>query len=147
MTDVAEPHHEPATRAPRTVLIAAAIAVIQSLAVIAVGIALALRDIRGVVNNSVVSDTSAAAHIGLGTAIFIFIVFGFVIAGSIGMIRGARWGRGAVVLVEFILAASAFQMMSGGALSLGLVTLASAATVLILVLLAKPSQQWFELNW
>ena len=94
-----------------------------------------------------VSDSGASPFVGLGTAIFLFIVFGFVIIGSWAFVKGKRWGRGAIVLVEFILAAMAFQMFNGGAIALGIVTLASAAVVLYLMMAVPATAQWAEQNF
>lgn len=134
-------------RAPQSVAIAAGIAIVQAIVVIAFGIFLVYRDVTGAQNDSMISDSSSASWVGTGTAVFIFIVFGFVIAASLAMVKAKRWGRGAVVLVQFILAASSFQMFSGGSPLLGTVTLASAAAVLYLIMLVKASQEWFELLW
>src|SRR5699024_2296397 len=111
------------------------------------GLFLMVRDLMGAVNDSMVTSTSTASHEGTGTAIFIFIIFGFVIASSWSMLRGKRWGRGAIVLVQFILAASSFQMMSGGSILLGIVTLASAVLTLFLIFVVKSSGEWFALNY
>ena len=63
------------------------------------------------------------------------------------MIKGLRWGRGAIVLVQFILAASSFQMMSGGAMLLGIATLISTLLALYLIFFAPASSEWFKLNY
>ncbi len=94
-----------------------------------------------------VSEAGALKFVGLGTAIFIFIVFGFVIIGSLAFVKGKRWGRGAVVLVEFILAASAFQMFSGGSSVLGTITLLSAIAALYFLMFVPASSQWAEANF
>lgn len=134
-------------QAPRPVLLAAGIAVVQSIAVIIFGIFLIVREMSGADNASMVSDSGASPFVGLGTAIFLFIVFGFVIVGSWAFVKGRRWGRGAIVLVEFILAAMAFQMFNGGAIALGIVTLASAAVVLYLMMAVPATAQWAEQNF
>ncbi|MDO5032090.1 hypothetical protein [Corynebacterium sp.] len=132
------------SRAPRSVLAAAGIAVVQSVAVIIFGIFLIVRELMGAENESMVSESGASNFVGLGTAIFIFIVFGFVILGAWSFVKGKRWGRGAVVLVEFILAASSFQMFSGGSPILGAVTLASAVAALYLLMFVPATAQWAE---
>lgn len=129
-------------RAPQPVLIGAGIAVVQAIAVIIFGIVLIIRDVTDAKNESMVSDAAASGWVGTGTAIFLFIVFGFVIFGAVAMIKGKRWGRGAIVLVQFILAASSFQMMSGGAIALGVLVLLSAAVTLWLLMLVPASTQW-----
>lgn len=131
-------------RAPGAVIAAAGIAVLQSIAVIIFGIFLVVRELTGAENDSMVSDSGAAGFVGLGTAIFVFIVFGFVIVASWAFVKGKRWGRGAIVLVEFILGAIAFQMFSGGSAVLGAVTLASAAVVLYLLMMRPEAAQWAE---
>ena len=131
-------------RAPGAVIAAAGIAVLQSIAVIIFGIFLIVRELTGAENDSMVSDSGAAGFVGLGTAIFVFIVFGFVIVASWAFVKGKRWGLGAIVLVEFILGAIAFQMFSGGSAALGAVTLASAAVVLFLLMMRPEAAQWAE---
>ncbi|MDK8896345.1 hypothetical protein QP999_00135 [Corynebacterium sp. MSK004] len=138
------PDRAAGNRAPRAVMAAAGIAVVQSIAVIIFGIFLIVREVAGAENGSMVSDSGASSFVGLGTAIFIFIVFGFVIVGSWAFVKGKRWGRGAIVLVEFILGAMAFQMFSGGSALLGIVTLASAGLVLYLLMARPETAQWAE---
>ena len=130
--------------APPSVIAAAGIAVVQSIAVIIFGIFLIVREVSGAENDSMVSDSGATGFVGLGTAIFIFIVFGFVIVGSWAFVKGKRWGRGAIVLVEFILGAITFQMFSGGSALLGALTLASAGLVLYLLMVRPEAAQWAE---
>ena len=79
--------------APQPVLVAAVLAVIQSIAVICFGIFLIVRELTGAENGSMVSDSGSGSFVGLGTALFIFIVFGFVIIGAWAMVKGKRWGR------------------------------------------------------
>ena len=133
--------------APQPVLVAAVLAVIQSIAVICFGIFLIVREATGAENESMVSDSGSGSFVGLGTALFIFIVFGFVIVGAWAMVKGKRWGRGAIILVELILAASSFQMFSGGSPLLGAVTLASAAVVIFLLMFVRASTEWAAANF
>ena len=72
------PRKERKEKAPRPVLLAAGIAVVQSIAVIIFGIFLIVREMSGADNASMVSDSGASPFVGLGTAIFLFIVFGFL---------------------------------------------------------------------
>ncbi|HHT60284.1 MAG TPA: hypothetical protein GXZ83_11530 [Corynebacterium stationis] len=132
---------------PPSILYAAILASLQSLVAIVFGVFLMVRDFTGAENDSMVTSTSTASHVGTGTAIFIFIIFGFVIASSWAMTRGKRWGRGAIVLVEFILGASSFQMMTGGSILLGIVTLVSAILTVFLIFGVKSSGEWFALNY
>ncbi|QNE90584.1 hypothetical protein H0194_08380 [Corynebacterium incognita] len=131
-------------QAPQTIVIAAIIAIIQSLCAIGFGFFLVFQDITKGQAPDVLSDASSSQWVGTGTAVFIAVVFGFIIAASIALLKGARWGRGGIVLVQFILAASSFQMMSGGAIALGVAVLASALMVLYLLLIAPASVQWLR---
>ena len=145
----AQPAREEKTQqgAPQPVLVAAALAVVQSIAVICFGIFLIVREVTGAENGSMVSDSGSGSFVGLGTALFIFIVFGFVIVGAWAMVKGKRWGRGAIILVELILAASSFQMFSGGSSLLGAVTLVSAAVVIFLLMFVRASTEWAAANF
>ena len=133
--------------APQPVLVAAALAVVQSIAVICFGIFLIVREATGAENSSMVSDSGSGSFVGLGTALFIFIVFGFVIVGAWAMVKGKRWGRGAIILVELILAASSFQMFSGGSTILAVVTLLSSGVVIFLLMFVRASTEWAAANF
>ncbi|MDY3127468.1 MAG: hypothetical protein SOW59_04975 [Corynebacterium sp.] len=130
--------------APQTVKIAAAIVAVQALCAMCFGLFLIYRDVTGAENPSMITESSTALHVGTGTAVFIFIIFGFVIAGAWSMVNGKRWGHGGVVLVQFILVAISFQMKSGGSPVIGVLILASAAIALYLILVAQASRAWFE---
>lgn len=133
-----------ALKPPPAVLLGAAIAIIQSIVVIVFGCFLIYRELIQAENQSMVSDSSAANFVGTGTAIFIFIIFGYIIVSSILMVKGKRWGKGGIILVQFILAFSSFQMMSGGAVALGVATLLSALICLYCLMFVPASQQWFQ---
>ena len=145
----AQPVREAKTQqgAPQPVLVAAALAVVQSIAVICFGIFLIVREVTGAENGSMVSDSGSGSFVGLGTALFIFIVFGFVIVGAWAMVKGKRWGRGAIILVELILAASSFQMFSGGSTILAVVTLLSSGVVIFLLMFVRASTEWAAANF
>lgn len=133
--------------APLTVRLAAIIATLQSVAVLAFGTFLAVRTFTHAENQSMVTTGKTAQYVGVGTAVFLFICFGFVIAGAVAMVRGKRWGRGAVVLAELILTACSFQMFNGGAPVLGAVTLASCVAALYLLMFRPESARWAEQNF
>ena len=63
------------------------------------------------------------------------------------MVKGKRWGRGAIILVELILAASSFQMFSGGSPILAVVTLLSAGAVIFLLMFVRASTEWAAANF
>ena len=82
---------------------------------------------------SVQSESPAANYVGLGTAAFIIVIFGFLAWVAIGMLSGRSSGTGAVVLVEACLFGIAIYMFRGGATALGAATMLSAVIVLISV--------------
>lgn len=130
---------------PATVKFASLIAIVQStIALIFAGF-LIWREIIDAENPSVASDAATANWIGAGTAGFIIIVFGTIVAAAVSQYRGKRWGRGPIVLLQVILAASSFQMMSGGAVFFGIFILASALIALMMVFHPQ-SNSWMELH-
>ena len=90
-----------------------------------------MTNLRGVADSSIESQSGAADYVGVGTALFILVVFGFVAYTAVRLLRGAAVGSGAIVLVELILAAVAFYMFGGGARLLGAATLISAILALV----------------
>ena len=120
---------------PATVKFASLIAIVQStIALIFAGF-LIWREIIDAENPSVASDAATANWIGAGTAGFIIIVFGTIVAAAVSQYRGNRWGRGPIVLLQVILAASSFQMMSGG-----------AALIALMMVFHPQSNSWMELH-
>lgn len=107
---------------PAPLRFAAIVALLQSVAAIVYGITLAVRDLQGEEDPTIVSDSANAQFIGLGTAVYIWIVFGIVAAGAIALLRGATWGRGLLVFMQILLFAVVFFMFKGGAILLGIVT-------------------------
>lgn len=81
--------------------------------------------------NDVQSESGAAQYVNIGTAVFLAIVFGFVAWAASGALRGTPRSVGAIVLVEAILCGVAIYMFQGGAVTLGIVTVASAVLALV----------------
>jgi len=103
----------------------------QCLALFGYAVWLIVTNLRGVADSSIESQSGAADYVGIGTALFILVVFGFVAYTAVRLLRGAAVGSGAIVLVELILAAVAFYMFGGGARLLGAATLVSAVLALV----------------
>lgn len=119
----------------------------QTLIGIGFALWLAFSDFRQTgLSQDITSESTNASWIGLGTAIFMIIIFGFVLAGAISLLRGHRWGRGPIVLLEIILLPIAFQMFSGGTILLGTVTVVTAALALIGIFHPR-SIEWFSENY
>ncbi|WIM68296.1 hypothetical protein QP027_02525 [Corynebacterium breve] len=134
------------TQPPSTLRWAAIVAIVQSLVVLGYALSIVVRELLGEEDQSLVSDSPNAEYVGYGTAIFLAIIFGTVIAGAVSLLRGKNWGRGPIVLIEFILLGVAFFMFQGGAIILGIVTLLSA--VLALAMIFHPrSTEWIESHY
>lgn len=125
---------------------AAIVVIIQSLAVIGYGIYSAVQTARGAENSSLESTTGAADFVGYGTALFIVIIFGFVIYAATNILRGKQWGRTLIIYINFIMLGIAFYMFQGGAIYLGIVTVVSVVMVM-LGALHPASREWAEDNF
>ncbi|QXA54207.1 hypothetical protein CFREN_02680 [Corynebacterium freneyi] len=101
--------------APRSVIVGAWIAVVECVMGMGYGVFLLIRDLRGF-------EDPGAVISGWGTALWFFFVFGAVLAGAVFLLRGKRWGRGPIVMLNLCLAGVALYMFTSGAISLGLVT-------------------------
>ncbi|CAB0553289.1 hypothetical protein CIP107546_00587 [Corynebacterium diphtheriae] len=135
------------TLPPTTIRNAGIIAIVQSAIGLGFAVFLVLRSITGAPEESIVYETdTAVTSVGVGTAIFFVIVFGTVIAGAIMMMRGKRWGRGPVIMLEILLLPIGFYMMSGHALLLAVVTCASAIATLV-YLFSPRSLDWAARNY
>lgn len=112
------------------------IAILQSLVGFGYAGILVYREILGAEDPSLVSEGDNASWVGYGTAIFFAIIFGTVLAGAVSMMRGRRWGRGPVAMLQIILLPISYYMFTGGAILFGVITLVSA--VLGLIMLFQP---------
>lgn len=101
--------------APRSVLIGAWIAVVECVIGLGYGVFLLIRDFQGY-------EDPGAVISGWGTALWFFFIFGAVLTGAVFLLRGNRWGRGPIVMLNLCLAGVAFYMFTSGAISLGLIT-------------------------
>lgn len=90
-----------------------------------------MTNVRGTAASSLESASAATDFVGIGTAVFLLIVFGFVAFHAARTLAGQPSGRGAIVLIEAILLGVAVYMFSGGAVLLGIVTLISALLALV----------------
>lgn len=100
---------------PPTVRWGGIIGIIQSCIGIFYAALLIFREATGQHDASIVYETEDAnTWVGLGTAVFFLIVFGTVIAGGINMIRGKRWGRGPIVMLNIILLPIAYTIFTAG---------------------------------
>lgn len=131
---------------PAQIRWAGIIAIVQSVIAIAFAAFLVFRDITDAEEYSLVSDTSNIGWVGTGTAIYIFIIFGTVLAGAISMLRGNKWGRGPIVLLEVLLLGVAYFMFTGGAWPFGVLTALSAVLALYF-LFNRNSFEWSEAHY
>lgn len=120
-----------AAHLPSVVRFGAAVTLAQCAAVFGYALYLVWENLRGPGGAGLESTSAATGYVGVGTAVFLVIVFGFVAYHAVRTMMGRPSGRGAIVLIEVILAGVAVYMFSGGAVLLGLVTLASVALALI----------------
>lgn len=123
------------------------IAIAQSLVGFAYAILLIVREAAGYQDESIVYESdSANTWVGYGTAAFFIIIFGVVAAGAFRMIRGHRWGRGPVVMLEMLLVPISFYMFGGHAWVLATVCLVSAV-VSLAMLFSPRAVRWAASNY
>ena len=134
--------------APTVLRIGAFTTVLQSLVAFAAAFWLIYRDLQTLGEESPSLETTAPAAdwIGTGTAVFIFFVFGTTFLGGLSLLRGRHWGRGPIVLLEFLLVFVAFYMFSGGAVLAGVVTAISVVLVLM-GMFHRSSVEWFATSY
>ncbi|QGU06650.1 hypothetical protein COCCU_03480 [Corynebacterium occultum] len=117
------------------------IAILQSAIGIGYAGLLIVRNIIGYEDPSVVTTQANMEWVGIGTAVFFLIIFGTVLAGAIITLRGGRWGRGPVAMLQMFLLPVAFYMFQGGLYFFAVATAVSA--LLGLILLFNPtSTSW-----
>lgn len=127
---------------PAVVKFGAAVVLAQCLALFGYSIWLIVTNLRGTASSSLESASAATDFVGIGTAVFLLIVFGFVAYHAASTVAGQPSGRGAIVLIEAILLGVAFYMFTGGAVLLGAVTLVSALLALAGVFHPAAVQYW-----
>ena len=49
---------------------------------------------------AVFSEQGRGPLLGYGTAVFFFVIFGVVAFAGVNMLRGKRWGRGPVIMLQ-----------------------------------------------
>ncbi len=100
---------------PNTVRWGGIIGIVQScIGILYAGI-LIFRELTGRHDASIVYEAEDAnTWVGFGTAVFFIIVFGTVLAGGINMIRGRKWGRGPIVMLNIILLPIAYTIFTAG---------------------------------
>ncbi len=116
---------------PAVVKFGAAVVLAQCLVLFGYSIWLIVTNVRGTAASSLESASAATDFVGIGSAVFLLIVFGFVAFHAARTLAGQPSGRGAIVLIEAILLGVAVYMFSGGAVLLGIVTLISALLALV----------------
>lgn len=136
----------PKQAAPVTLKIGALVALLQSLVAFGVAIYLIVADFTSEATPTLESEAAAANWIGTGTAIFIFILFGTVLAGAISLLRGRHWGRSPIVMMGVLLLPVSWYMVSEGLIGAGIATALSAIAALV-GLLHPRSTEWIAENY
>lgn len=115
--------------APQVVMVGAWIGVAECTLGLGYGVFLLIRDLMGY-------RDEAAVISGWGTALWFFLIFGSVLTGAIMLLRGARWGRGPIIMLNLCLLGVAYYMFRSSAFLLALPT--AAASIAALVCMFSP---------
>ncbi len=129
---------------PPTIRWGGIIALIQSGTGLAYALFLIYREMTGQKDPSIVYESAEAnTWVGYGTAGFFIIVFGAVFAGALNMLRGRKWGRGPIVMLNIILFPVAYYMFSEGRYLWAAIVALSAAACVAMLFNAR-SLHWME---
>ncbi|WP_018296156.1 hypothetical protein [Corynebacterium lubricantis] len=129
------------TQLPATVKWAAIISLVQMVAAFIYAGLQIYWEASGTQHSSLESASQNTQYVGYGTAIFIILVFGAMGAAAYSMLSGKVWGRGLIVLMQFILLGVAYFMFSGGAILLAIATGLSALVALVMLFNPR-STEW-----
>ena len=127
---------DPRTAVPTPVRLAGWIAAAQGLIGVGVAVALVIRAIGGHREESVVIS-------GYGTAVWFAILGGGLLAAGLGLLRGRRWGRGLVVIVELLLLFVAWYVGVGSSQYLAGIALALVCGLALVSLFRREAIEWY----
>lgn len=109
--------------APKSVMVGAWVGVAECALGLGYGLFLLIRDFLGY-------RDEAAVISGWGTALWFFLIFGAVLAGAIMLLRGARWGRGPIIMLNLCLVGVAYYMFRSSAFAMAIPTVAVSLVAL-----------------
>lgn len=127
---------DPRTAVPTPVRLAGWIAAAQGLVGVGVAVVLVIRAIGGHREESVVIS-------GYGTAVWFAILGGGLLAAGLGLLRGRRWGRGLVVIVELLLLFVAWYVGVGSRQYLAGIALALVCGFALVSLFRREAIEWY----
>lgn len=119
---------------------------LQSLVAFGIAIYLIIADFTSDAAPTLESEAASVNWIGTGTAIFIMILFGTVLAGAVSLLRGRHWGRSPIVMMSILLLPVSWYMLSEGLITAGIATLLSAIAALV-GMLHPQSTAWIAANY
>lgn len=123
------------------------IALLQSLVGFGYAALLIFREAAGYRDPSIVYEAdNANTWVGYGTAVFFIIIFGAVAVGAWRMMRGYRWGRGPVVMLQMMLVPISYYMFTAHAWLLAIACLVSAVVGLAM-LFSPRAVRWTAANY
>lgn len=131
---------------PPTIRWGGIIALIQSGVGLAYAFFLLYREVMGQNDNDpslFYESAEANTAVGVGTAVVMIIVFGTVVAGAINMMRGRKWGRGPIIMLNIILFPVSYYMFTGGQPLWGVIVVLSAIACFAMLFNAR-SLHWME---
>ena len=102
---------------PWTVRAAGMLAIAESALVLVYSVFLIVRDVLGYRDPSAVFAEQASARadfLGVGTAVCLMAMFGGVAAAGFNYMRGGRWGRGPVFMLQVLLLPVSWYIIESG---------------------------------
>ncbi|MGV9825409.1 MULTISPECIES: hypothetical protein [unclassified Gordonia (in: high G+C Gram-positive bacteria)] len=123
-------------RPPRQIQIAGAVTTAEGVVAVAIAVILVIRAATG----------HTAAYNGYGTAAWLAIIFGAVIAGGVALMSGRRWGRAISLVAQILLLGVSYYFFTSGVPYIGAPL--ALITIVVLVLLFHPaSLRWISADY
>jgi len=126
--------------------VACYIALVEGLVGVGYGIFLIVRELMGVEETSIVSESSSAGLVGIGTAIMFLIFFGGLITASVNLLRGGQWGRGLIVFINILLLGCAYYAFTAGKV-IWIVLLVGASIASLVLSFHPRTLRWAQDNY
>ncbi|BDB61524.1 MULTISPECIES: hypothetical protein [Rhodococcus] len=79
---------------------------------------------------------------GYGFALWLFVLFGGVLAGGIALVRGVRWGRAVAVLAQLLLLPVVWSLLTDSHQPIIGTVLALVVVPTLVLLFSPPTTRW-----
>ncbi|MFX1758070.1 MULTISPECIES: hypothetical protein [Rhodococcus] len=128
------PLETPRSSVPSTVRAAGWLVVLEGLVAMGFAVYSIIRAASGEHDQSVTN--------GYGFALWLFVLFGGVLAGGIALVRGVRWGRAVAVLAQLLLLPVVWSLLTDSHQPVIGTVLALVVVPTLVLLFSPPTSRW-----